>query len=634
MQDLEVRSLKLWGQPPPAPMSRLAKNPTLLFSWWCTMFSAVIIVTRLCGRKTRSNRLFREDWIMMAALVPLFIRMACIHPVLLYGTNNVQTVGVHYTHEEIVNRSIGSRLVLAARIFYAMFIWISKLTVSEFLKRITIRIWRPSYEMTLQGLRIFLFLTFFGVVIATLTECQPFDHYWQVVPDPGPHCRQGYGNLITMGVCDIVTDILLVAFPIPIILNSGQNWRRKLQLALLFSLSLILIAVTASRVPEVVKMRGKQQFRTVWASCEILASTAVSNAVILGAFLRDKGTKRNKFRTTSVSDSIDRASVRRPTLTGLHNTGSEEDLFRFLGIRVPDHLKEDKDDAPRPAPAAVPAKRLSSHRSKGSNAADGVSKKGAANVSSDSDESLPQASNSHQRKPSPASSSKQETNLFDIGGLLEEPEDSPGTRSRVSTLVGSGHEGTIAHDFAASTPAQSRRGSRAFLQDIGGLLSQTPSRSSNSMDQYAHGPRRQSDSLIHPPSRHLRTAPTGVLGPMLERHETHHSLQDAGGLLGGIPETPDSDTIRRMHASEGQIPPPTSARLGRTPEVEQYSLQDLGGLLSEHHVPDASAAALLTARSRSQPQHALAQNGTQSSSHGQVVEWEHLDIPGPKFWDD
>lgn len=100
--------------------------------------------------------------------------MAIVHFVLIYGTNNVNTEKYTYTAEQIHLRSIGSRLVLASRIFYALFIWIMKLTVSEFLKRITIRIWRRSYEITLLAIRVFLFLTFAAVVIATLTECQPF----------------------------------------------------------------------------------------------------------------------------------------------------------------------------------------------------------------------------------------------------------------------------------------------------------------------------------------------------------------------------------------------------------------------------------------------------------------------------
>lgn len=55
---------------------------------------------------------------MALSLVPLLIRMGLIHVVLLYGTNNVQLAGL--TPGNIERRSIGSRLVLAARIFYAM----------------------------------------------------------------------------------------------------------------------------------------------------------------------------------------------------------------------------------------------------------------------------------------------------------------------------------------------------------------------------------------------------------------------------------------------------------------------------------------------------------------------------------
>ena len=583
------------------------------------MFSAAIIVTRLCGRKARSNRLFREDWIMLLALIPLLIRMAFIHVVLLYGTNNVQTVGVRYTEMSIEHRRIGSRLVLAARIFYAMFIWMSKLTVSEFLKRITGRMWRRSYELALHGIRIFLLLTFIGVVLATLCECQPFDHYWQVVPDPGPHCRQGYGNLLTMGVCDIVTDILLIVFPIPIILKSGQNWKRKFQLVSLFSLSIILIIVTALRMPKVIHMHGRQQYRTVWASAEILASAAVSNTVIIGSFLRDKGTKKNKYRSHSVSDSIDQSSVRRPTVTALQKTGSDEDLFRFLGIRVPEHL-QDEPEAPRPAPPAAPA-AASRHPSqvKGSHERqdrDLDQPRNSEHDSSDSNDSLQKPPIVERHAPSPVPSSQRASSFKDVGGLLDNGSNTPESRSRSTTIHSNG--GTIvAQDFAPSTPSptQSRRGSRAqdyvynatqsrrgsrshggMLQDIGGLLTPSTSRASSGMDRYSG--RRQSDSHIHPPSKHLRTAPTGILGPMLERRETQQSLQDAGGLLSSVPEF-HSRTLQPIlsgGSSNGSpLPRTANARLGIP---DDFELEDLGGLLSSNRQPDASAAALERATRR------------------------------------
>lgn len=93
-------------------------NPTLLVSWWATAFSLAIIVTRVCGRYIRIERFFPEDKVMMTSIIPLLIRMAFVHVILIWGTNNTKTDGL--TAEEIRHREIGSKLVLAARIFYAI----------------------------------------------------------------------------------------------------------------------------------------------------------------------------------------------------------------------------------------------------------------------------------------------------------------------------------------------------------------------------------------------------------------------------------------------------------------------------------------------------------------------------------
>jgi hypothetical protein len=47
--------------------------------------------------------------------------MVFIHFVLIYGTNNVDTVGHTYTDQQLYQRSMGARMVLGARIFYAMY---------------------------------------------------------------------------------------------------------------------------------------------------------------------------------------------------------------------------------------------------------------------------------------------------------------------------------------------------------------------------------------------------------------------------------------------------------------------------------------------------------------------------------
>ena len=99
-------------------------------------------------------------------------------------------------------------------------LWTAKFSISEFLRRLTDHVWKRSYEIGLQCVRWILALTFVAVVIATLAECRPFPKYWQLIPDPGPRCRQGYVQLITMGSSDVITDFLLVGFPIPIVIKS------------------------------------------------------------------------------------------------------------------------------------------------------------------------------------------------------------------------------------------------------------------------------------------------------------------------------------------------------------------------------------------------------------------------------
>lgn len=98
--------------------SRTHTNPTLMMSWWATGFSLVIIIVRLCGRYIRIERFFPEDKVMMLSMIPLTIRMVLVHFVLIWGTNNVQTAGL--SSQELTQRQMGSKLVLAARISYAI----------------------------------------------------------------------------------------------------------------------------------------------------------------------------------------------------------------------------------------------------------------------------------------------------------------------------------------------------------------------------------------------------------------------------------------------------------------------------------------------------------------------------------
>lgn len=104
---------------PPSLWEFQYDKPSLLVCWWITLFCTIIILLRIVGRFIRTERLFREDRMAAVALIPLYARMACVHYILTYGTNNADFTGVELTADEIRRKEIASGLVLAAHIFYA-----------------------------------------------------------------------------------------------------------------------------------------------------------------------------------------------------------------------------------------------------------------------------------------------------------------------------------------------------------------------------------------------------------------------------------------------------------------------------------------------------------------------------------
>ena len=376
-------------------------------------------------------------------------------------------------------------------------LWTAKFTISEFLKRLFSQCWKPSAQRCLYLVRWFLGLTLVAVVISTLTECTPFNHYWQVVPDPGPQCRQGYVQMLTLGTSDMITDLVLVAFPIPILLQSNlptkrlvilpiycegfptNNFYSKVSLILLFGLSLVLVATTLYRIIITFDRHGNQQFRSLLASVEILAAAAVSNAIVLGSFVRDRGVKKQRFKygSTSGSSTLDRPSLARTRANTYIKNDSEVDLFKGLGMRLGPEFDREKSSIARPAPVVMPL-----------------------DLAPSSDDITPAPPSwtfpgrepperdeidfeilklEKQRPPSPPSPpdilTPRRMSFFDVGGLLED-NPSRASSASTSTPLTSAFSSRIPRQVSFTreqTPLGSRKGSNALLRDLGGLLEET-----------------------------------------------------------------------------------------------------------------------------------------------------------------
>lgn len=335
-----------------------------------------------------------------------------------------------------------------------------KNTILEFFNRLSGLTWSKAYQNGVLAMRCTLVATFVAIVISDLAECQPFSHYWQVFPDPGGQCRQGYANLLTNGICNVLTDFLLVALPVPLIITSSMTLTRKVQLVLLFSMSLLVCVVTLYRIPNVIGAHGSQQRRSLLASIELLVATAVANALVLGSFVRDRGVKKRRFKYGSIAgesgagtESDHRPGSRRPTVAE-RAWGSDDDLFRDVAFNMPKDLRsssEDPEARPAQAKPAGPVAPLKTFNIQNWNFEEARARRGSLPLSD-----------------APNSSGPKKVSFFDVGGLLDDEEsgDSSAVR-RQSTISSQGPTSPPSAVYASASGLL--RGSQALLQDFEGF---------------------------------------------------------------------------------------------------------------------------------------------------------------------
>jgi hypothetical protein len=93
---------------------------TLSATYVCTILTVILIFVRLTLRYHRKEEKHLDDLWMAISLAPLIIRLGVIHVVLVYGTTSFDRLRPEtMSQTEIEHRIIGSKLILASRIFYA-----------------------------------------------------------------------------------------------------------------------------------------------------------------------------------------------------------------------------------------------------------------------------------------------------------------------------------------------------------------------------------------------------------------------------------------------------------------------------------------------------------------------------------
>lgn len=186
-----------------------------------------------------------------------------------------------------------------------------------------------------------LAVTFVASIATVFVGCAPFRRHWQIFPDPGD-CVVGNTWLFTYEICNIITDILLMAVPCSLIVSVKIATMQRLRILFLFSIGLFLIAISIMRIIQGKGSRA-QRAHTLWASLEILFAVivAVTPTIYALAYNRSENdtyakshmNMTNTVRTyTGGGEGTERYATR--VWTELNDAASKADNTSIEGILV------------------------------------------------------------------------------------------------------------------------------------------------------------------------------------------------------------------------------------------------------------------------------------------------------------
>ncbi|TGO29958.1 hypothetical protein BPAE_0009g00540 [Botrytis paeoniae] len=242
--------------------------------------AVVLLLTcaRFFLRRIKHEKIYPDDWLMIGAFF-LMGGFASTFPVLLQTGSGKHA---HSDTETVEETEFDSKYIMFGRIAYLSYIWSLKACILLYYYRLTTR--QPEQRYV-----IFTFwlisATWTTTILMWMLQCHPFNLNWKFT-NPPQKCAEGRVGLLFMAISIIVTNVILVAIPLPMIWRTQMVTATKLKVSAVFLVGIFLIVISIIRT---VLQESKIQAiddRFFWGNMECLLMAFFANAPILNALYR------------------------------------------------------------------------------------------------------------------------------------------------------------------------------------------------------------------------------------------------------------------------------------------------------------------------------------------------------------
>ncbi|OJD34058.1 uncharacterized protein BKCO1_2500010 [Diplodia corticola] len=169
----------------------------------------------------------------------------------------------------------GSKIFMLGQMLYASIVWSLKFNMLFFYRRITRGLW---VEKLIIPTLAFVAMTGIAVLLVFTCTCRPFYKLWQVWPDPGDHCEpQNYVFFLSVLLMNMVTDLIILLIPVPVIAPLHASLPRRLGLYALFGLGVFCMIAAVLRVVFVFAL-NQSGISAMWSIREDFVAVFVGQA--------------------------------------------------------------------------------------------------------------------------------------------------------------------------------------------------------------------------------------------------------------------------------------------------------------------------------------------------------------------
>ncbi|TGO32447.1 hypothetical protein BHYA_0316g00020 [Botrytis hyacinthi] len=201
--------------------------------------ATISVVLRLHARRMKRIAFMIEDWLVVGALIIFYG----------FGSGDIMLVvfggsGWHVDQLNPAQLKAAQKVLLANQMLYGVGLGLIKCSITIMLIRIFAV---PKFRLAgYFVLAMCISWTVMTILIAFLI-CRPLGYNWNLQPTAG-HCGNTTSAYTAVGIVDIITDMMILLLPQPMIWRLRMPTANKIALAALMCFGLFTVAMSVARV--------------------------------------------------------------------------------------------------------------------------------------------------------------------------------------------------------------------------------------------------------------------------------------------------------------------------------------------------------------------------------------------------